>query len=64
MPPRMAAVQEAAGILMSEGHSRAGGANVLRNSGFTNFKQLKLHELDVRKNDGSGGRNHGGSTHR
>lgn len=51
IPPRMAPVQKAAGILMSDGYPLAGGANVLRNSGFTNFKQLKLHELGVRKND-------------
>ena len=46
-----AAVHSASGILMIDGCPLECGANVLRNAGFSNFKQLKLHELSVRKND-------------
>jgi uncharacterized metal-binding protein len=51
VPSIMAAVQNASGILMIDGCPLECGANVLRNAGFTDFKQLKLHELNVRKND-------------
>jgi uncharacterized metal-binding protein len=51
IPSIMATVQKAADILMIDGCPLECGANVLRNAGFTNFKQLKLHELSVRKND-------------
>lgn len=51
IPSIMSTVQKAAGILMIDGCSLECGANVLRNAGFTNFKQLKLHKLRVRKND-------------
>ena len=36
---------------MIDGCSLECGANVLRNAGFKDFKQLKLHELGVRKNN-------------
>jgi uncharacterized metal-binding protein len=51
IPSIMATVQKASGILMIDGCPLECGANVLRHAGFTNFKQLKLHELSVRKND-------------
>jgi len=44
-------VRGAPGILMIDGCPLECGANVLRNAGFTDFKQLKLHEFSVRKND-------------
>lgn len=53
IPSIMATVQKASVILMIDGCPLECGANVLRNAGFANFKQLKLHELDIRKN-GSG----------
>ena len=46
-----ATVRGASGILMIDGCPLECGAHVLRNTGFTNFKQLKLHELNVRKHD-------------
>jgi len=51
IPSIMATVQKASGILMIDGCPLECGANVLRNAGFMHFKQLKLHELGVRKND-------------
>jgi uncharacterized metal-binding protein len=51
IPSITAAVRNASGILMIDGCPLECGANVLRNAGFANFKQLKLHELSVRKND-------------
>lgn len=51
IPSIMATVQKASGILMIDGCPLECGANVLRNAGFTSFKQLKLHELNVRKHD-------------
>jgi uncharacterized metal-binding protein len=53
IPSITAKVRGAPGILMIDGCSLECGANVLRNAGFSNFKQLKLHELSVRKNDAS-----------
>lgn len=51
IPSITAAVRAAPGILMIDGCPLECGANVLRKAGFTNFQQLKLHELNVRKND-------------
>ncbi len=51
IPSLTATVRNAPGILMIDGCPLECGAHVLRNAGFTNFKQLKLHELNVRKND-------------
>lgn len=51
IPSIMATVQRAPGILMIDGCPLECGAHVLRGAGFTNFKQLKLHELKVRKHD-------------
>jgi uncharacterized metal-binding protein len=51
VPSIMATVRNASGILMIDGCPLECGANVLRTAGFTNFKQLKLHELGMRKND-------------
>lgn len=51
IPSITATVRNAPGILMIDGCPLECGANVLRNAGFTNFKQLKLHELGVRKNN-------------
>jgi len=51
IPSITAMVRSAPGILMIDGCPLECGANVLRNAGFTNFKQLKLHELSVRKTD-------------
>ena len=51
IPSIMATVQKASGILMIDGCPLECGAHVLRNAGFAGFKQLKLHELGVRKND-------------
>ena len=53
IPSITATVRGASGILMIDGCPLECGAHVLRNAGFTNFKQLKLHELNVRKNDSS-----------
>ena len=50
VPSITATVQKAATILMIDGCPLECGAHVLRNAGFTNFKQFKLHELGVRKN--------------
>ncbi|MFO1478477.1 MAG: putative zinc-binding protein [Verrucomicrobiota bacterium] len=47
----MATVQNAPGILMIDGCPLECGAHVLRGAGFTGFKQIKLHELGIRKND-------------
>jgi uncharacterized metal-binding protein len=51
IPSITATVQNASGILIIDGCPLECGAQVLRNAGFANFKQLKLHELGVRKND-------------
>lgn len=51
IPSIMTTVQKASGILMIDGCPLECGANVLRQAGFTKFQQLRLHELDVRKND-------------
>jgi uncharacterized metal-binding protein len=51
IPTIMSTVQQAAGILMIDGCPLECGANVLRHAGFTDFKQLKLHGLNVRKHD-------------
>src|SRR5688572_26329911 len=51
IPSIMSTVQKASGILMIDGCPLECGAHVLRNAGFTSFTQLKLHELNVRKND-------------
>jgi uncharacterized metal-binding protein len=51
IPSITATVRNARGILMIDGCPLECGAQVLRNAGFTNFKQLKLHELNIRKND-------------
>lgn len=51
IPSIMSTVQQASGILMIDGCPLECGASVLRSAGFTSFKQLKLHELNVRKND-------------
>lgn len=51
IPSITATVRQASSILMIDGCPLECGANVLRNAGFANFKQLKLHELGVRKND-------------
>lgn len=51
VPSIMATVQAASGILMIDGCPLECGASVLRNAGFTNFQQLKLHDLKVRKQD-------------
>lgn len=51
VPSIMATVRDAPGILMIDGCPLECGASVLRNAGFTDFKQLKLHELNVRKHD-------------
>lgn len=51
IPSITTTVRSAPTILMIDGCPLECGANVLRNAGFTNFKQLKLHELSVRKND-------------
>lgn len=51
IPSITATVRSAPDILMIDGCPLECGANVLRNVGFTKFKQLKLHELNVRKND-------------
>jgi uncharacterized metal-binding protein len=52
VPSIMATVHQASDILMIDGCPLECGANVLRNAGFNGFKQLKLHELKVRKQDG------------
>lgn len=54
IPSIMATVRNAPGILMIDGCPLECGANVLRKAGFTTFKQLKLHELNVRKHDAGG----------
>jgi uncharacterized metal-binding protein len=51
IPSIMATVQKASGILMIDGCPLECGAHVLRQAGFANFRQLKLHEFGVRKND-------------
>lgn len=51
IPSITATVRSASGILMIDGCPLECGASTLRNAGFTGFKQLKLHELDVRKHD-------------
>lgn len=51
IPSITATVRSAPGILMIDGCPLECGANVLRNAGFTDFKQLKLHEFNVRKHD-------------
>jgi uncharacterized metal-binding protein len=51
IPPITATVRNAPGILMIDGCPLECGASVLRHAGFTDFKQLKLHELNVRKHD-------------
>lgn len=51
IPSIMATVQKADSILMIDGCPLECGANVLRNAGFANFRQFKLHEVGVRKND-------------
>ncbi len=51
IPSITATVRSASGILMIDGCPLGCGANVLRNAGFTKFKQLKLHELGIRKTD-------------
>jgi uncharacterized metal-binding protein len=51
IPSIMATVRNATEILMIDGCPLECGASVLRNAGFTSFKQLKLHELNIRKND-------------
>lgn len=51
IPSIMVTVRNASGILMIDGCPLECGANVLRNAGFTGFKQLKLHELSVRKHE-------------
>jgi uncharacterized metal-binding protein len=53
IPTIMATVQKASGILMIDGCPLECGTHVLRGAGLTNFKQLKLHELNIRKNDPS-----------
>lgn len=55
IPSIMATVQRASDILMIDGCPLECGANVLRNAGFTHFKQLKLHKHDVRKHDTTAG---------
>lgn len=47
----MATVQGASMLLMIDGCPLECGANVLRRAGFSNFRQLKLHEHGVRKGD-------------
>jgi uncharacterized metal-binding protein len=54
IPSITATVRNARGILMIDGCLLECGANVLRHAGFTKFKQLKLHELKVRKDDSGG----------
>lgn len=51
IPSIMATVRKAASILMIDGCPLECGANVLRQADFAKFKQLKLHTLNVRKND-------------
>ena len=51
IPSITATVQKAPGILMIDGCPLECGAHVLRNAGFADFKQFKLHEHNVRKND-------------
>lgn len=51
VPSILAAVRSAPGILMIDGCPLECGANVLRHAGLSAFKQLKLHELHVRKHD-------------
>lgn len=51
IPSIMVTVQKAPAILMIDGCPLECGANVLRHAGFANFKQLRLHEHGVRKND-------------
>ena len=51
IPSITATVRSASGILIIDGCPLECGANVLRHAGFTGYKQLKLHELDVRKHD-------------
>jgi uncharacterized metal-binding protein len=51
IPSILAAVRDAPAILMIDGCPLECGANVLRHAGLTNFRQLKLHELNVRKHD-------------
>ena len=51
IPSIIATVRNAPGILMIDGCPLECGANVLREAGFTKFKQLRLHELSIRKND-------------
>jgi uncharacterized metal-binding protein len=49
IPSILATVRSAPAILMIDGCPLECGAHVLRHAGFTEFRQLKLHELDVRK---------------
>lgn len=51
IPSITATVRNAPAILMIDGCPLECGANVLRHAGFTDFKQLNLHELSVQKND-------------
>ena len=51
IPSIMATVRKASDILMIDGCPLECGANILRNADFGNFKQLKLHEFGIRKND-------------
>ena len=51
IPSITAAVRRASAVLMIDGGPLECGANVLRNAAFVNFKQLKLHELGVRRNE-------------
>lgn len=51
IPSILATVHKASGILMIDGCPLECGASVLRRAGFAEFRQLKLHELGVRKND-------------
>lgn len=55
IPSILASVQKASGILLIGGCPLECGASVLRQAGFPKFKQLKLHELGVRKNDAGAG---------
>ena len=51
VPSILATVQSASGILMIDGCPLECGTHVLRHAGFSGFRQLKLHEHGVRKND-------------
>lgn len=51
IPSIMATVQGAPDILMIDGCPLECGANLLRNAGFANFQEFKLHESGIRKND-------------